>query len=160
MAGACGDDGDSDKTATDGGGGDAGQKADGGGGAIDGGVGTIDSGTPDGGAGPGPDASTAIADALDRTGVKASAARADIVFPIACKSAVVCMAEEDAAKCVAEVRAEYDKGVSKGYTDVCLDATLDLYSCFATSACAKWESECMPLSDNQASICPKIDAGT
>jgi len=157
MAGACGDDGDDggdDKVATDGGGGtDAGPKPDGGGGIIDGG--TIDGGKPDGGPGPGPDASAAIADALDRTGVKASSERADIVFPLACQNAVVCKKETNATECVSDTRSSYDQYVSKGYSAPCLDAVLDFYSCFATAQCANFDSECGPLYTIQLQICPK-----
>jgi len=164
VLGACGDDG-GDKPVVVDAGNDAGSPPDSGTGTppADSGA-PLDSGSPldagtDASGGP-TDAGSAEAAALDRNGITASTARANIVFPIACKAAVTCGAEDDAAACVTEVRGEYDDGVSKGYTAACLDATLDLYSCFATAPCARWEVECTPVSDTQKSICPKADGGT
>jgi len=159
VLGACGDDaGDDngDKPATDAGA-DAGQQVDGGG-TIDGGGGTIDGGKPDGGPGPGPDASAAIAEALDPTGIKASAERAAIVFPLACQNGVVCGQETNATECTSDTLSSYAQYVARGYTTACLDATLALYRCFATAKCASIDDTCGPFYTTQLSICPK-DAG-
>jgi hypothetical protein len=160
VLGACGDDAGDDngaKPATDAGS-DAGQKVDGGGGTIDGGGGGIDGGKPDGGPVPGPDASAAIAEALDPTGIKASAERAAIVFPLACKNGVVCGQETNAQECTSDYLSSYEEYVAKGFSAACLDATLDLYSCFASTQCANIDDTCGPLYTTQVSICPK-DAG-
>jgi hypothetical protein len=152
--GACGgDDGDDDDddVSTDAGN-DAGSPSDSGspadsGSTPDSGA-VTDSGSPD------------AAAALDRTGIQASAARAGIVFPLACKNGVACKTEDNETECATDTRASYDQGVTKGFTDVCLDATLDFWSCLATAACANFDSECGPLYQTQLSICPKADGGT
>jgi hypothetical protein len=98
--------------------------------------------------------------ALDRTGVKVSTARADIVFPLACKNGVACDMMSTVASCMSESRGSYDEKVSQGVNDACLDATLDFWSCFAETACAQFDSKCGPLYDTQVSLCPIVaDAG-
>jgi len=107
-----------------------------------------------------------LATALGQEGVTASARRADLVFPPACKQGVACKRASSVDACVTSNRAMYDqaasRGAASGFTEACLDATLDFWGCFArTPVCDDFDEKCGPLFDTQVSLCPIApDAGT
>jgi len=172
AASACGDDGGDDDApkgdgsvgdaASDGAMGDGGVPDDGAvpsdGGNIDGGGGDVDAHVAIDSSIP-TDARTTdasadeIALALDRTGVRLDARRVDIVFTLSCRNLSDCDPEENEQECVDDLRADYATGVAAAYSDACLDATLDLFACFASVSCSAFET-CEPTLDTQQALCP------
>lgn len=126
-----------------------------GGGDVDGGK---DSGSVDAGAGDG--GSYTLADALKTDGVDTSLTRSNLLIPDACAHSQACIPDAD---CIAGYKTEYQRGVDAKYDDACLDATLDLFACFAKETdCLKFETTCAALLEKSQSFCSKysLDAGT
>lgn len=170
LAGACGDDGGEDGFTP---GDDAAIDNDGGMLSDDAAV-PMDDGSIDGGGGD-PDASsdldaTVVVDAtvgdasieelqaaLDQAGVRTDLRRAALVFAQACERRALCAPGEDANACAEHGLGEYQDGVSAGYSEACLDTTLDLYSCFASAGCDF--DMCEDIAATAFELCPQTDAG-
>lgn len=113
-----------------------------GGGDVDAGK---DSGAVDGG-------SYTLADALVTAGTSVTDARAQLLFEAACKSQIKCD-NGSLSDCERTGLAMFNAGKSAGYDDACLDATLDLYACFAQTACADFDAKCS--NETQFAACGK-----
>jgi hypothetical protein len=126
---------------------------DAGGGNLDGGKdsGSVDVGDGDGG-------SYTLADALVTAGTSVTAARAQLLFEAACKSQIKCDARSSQSDCEKTGLAMFNAGKSAGYDDACLDATLDLYACFAQNACADFDTACNSAGEAQDTACDKYQA--
>ena len=172
LSTGCGDDGgdDDDGPASDGGQAEAGSPEGGapdGGPAMDGGNGDPDAGDArvllDANLADGSSLGDASADelqaALMRDGVRADVRRAQLVFNAACRKRDACDGTLVEQQCTQSGIVMWQGGAASGYSDACLDASLDLYACFATVNACDFDS-CESLGGVVFDLCPQSDAGS
>jgi hypothetical protein len=115
----------------------------------------------------GKDASTdaggglSLADALKTDGTNVTDARANVLFSAACEKQIKCD-QESMTSCVSTGLQMWNAGKAAGYDDACLDATLDLYACFASNDCHDFDTVCNDAGQRQEDSCSKYtpDSGT
>jgi hypothetical protein len=111
----------------------------------------------DGGDGAGDDdgnedaGSLTLEEALETAGTDTSKARAELVFPAACEEQEKC---ETIANCASSGLSTFES-MRSGRSTACLDATLDLYACFASNPCANgnYDTVCNDAGQAQKDAC-------
>lgn len=118
-----------------------------------------DSGSDSSGSGDG--GSLTLQDALKTSGTNTSDDRAQLLFNASCMNEMACSGEA-VASCVSEELAMYKAGQAAGFSDTCLDTTLDSYACFVNNTnCTTWDTVCNDSSAAAIAACAKYegDAG-